>query len=122
MQYELMLQAGDPLPEELSVVSVLAGMLFQLAIVWGKRLNWMTCFVTRGELKIFRICVLGGSRKGYELGDEVRSFFTLHCSHLDCRALVGEGIAWSGLDCVVIFSTLQKRWCSVVEGFAGVAS
>ena len=51
MQYKLMLQAGDLLSEisKLGAVAALTGMLFQLAIVRGKKLYWMNWLVITGS-------------------------------------------------------------------------
>ena len=49
MQHQLMLQAGDLLSENLGAVAALAGRLFQLAIVRGKKLYWMNCLVITGS-------------------------------------------------------------------------
>ena len=68
--------------------------------------------------------MLGGSRKGSAASSS--HVTTLSCTQaMVCRALVGEGIAANrhlGLGWTGWTSTLQKRWCSVVEVFAGVAS
>ena len=47
----LMLQAGDILSEnlQLGAVAALAGRLFHLAIVGGKKLNWINYLVIRGS-------------------------------------------------------------------------
>ena len=74
---------------------MLAGRLFQLAIVQGKMLCWMNCLVI-GELKSSRMHVSGGSRQGYKLGEEVQGDYAikcfmwglLHCNVIDFYYLV----------------------------------
>ena len=42
---------------KLGAVAALAGSLFQLAIVRGKKLYWMNCLVTGGVEKFQNVCV-----------------------------------------------------------------
>ena len=62
---------------KLGAVAALAGRLFQLAIVRGKKAVLDELLSDYGELKTVRMRVSGGSHQGYKLGEEVQGDYAM---------------------------------------------
>ena len=77
MQYQLMLQAGDLLSENLQTWRC---RLFQLAIVRGKKLYWMNCLVITGSRKASECMCREGLIRGISWGKWSRA--TMPCNVL----------------------------------------